>query len=64
MEESVDTPLSIQEGERRSENDNICTEVKEEVIDDDTLFVMETHNSGDEKNNTADIVEHKIEIDH
>ena len=46
--ESVDDPLSIQEGERRRENDNICPEVKYEGIDDDTLFA---HNSGDEKNN-------------
>ena len=63
-EESVDDPLSIQEGERRSESDNIFTEVKEEGIDDDTLFVPEIHNSGDEENSTVvddiDIVEHKI----
>mgnify|MGYP001234753750 CR=1 FL=1 len=66
-EESVDDPLSIQEGNRRSENNNICTEVKEERIDDDTLFVQEIQNSGDEENNTVvdeiDIVEHKIEIE-
>ena len=47
-EESVDDPLFIQEGERRSENDNICTVVKEEGIDGDTLFVQEIQNSGDE----------------
>ena len=66
-EESVEDPLSIQGGERRYENDNICREVKEEEIDDDALFVQEIHNSGDEENNTVaneiDIVEHKIEID-
>jgi hypothetical protein len=52
------------EGERRSENDNICTGVKEEGIDDDTLFVQELHNSGDKENNTVgddiDIIQHKI----
>ena len=46
-EESVDDPLSFEEGKRRSENDNICTEVKEEGIDDDNLFVQEIYNSGD-----------------
>ena len=40
-----DDPLSIQEGKRRIENDNICTEVKEELIDDDPLYVQEIHNS-------------------
>ena len=41
--------------------------LKEEVIDDDTLFVQEIYNSWDEKNNSVvgdiDIVENKIEID-
>ena len=66
-EDSVEDPLSIKDGKRRSENYNICTEVKEEGIDDDTLFVQEIHNSGDEENNTVvddiNIVEYKIEID-
>ena len=65
-EESVDDPLSIQRGERRSENDNIYTEVKEEVIDEDPLFVQKIHNSGNEENSTVsddiDIVQHKIEL--
>ena len=39
-EESVDDPLSIQEGKRRIENDNIITKVKEEVIRDDPLCVQ------------------------
>ena len=34
-EECVDDPLSIKEGARKSANHNICTEVKEEGIDDD-----------------------------
>ena len=34
-EESVDDPLSIQEGESRNNNDSICTGVKKEGIDDD-----------------------------
>ena len=41
--------------------------MKEEEIDDDSLFVQEIHNSGDEENDTVvgdiDMVEHKIEID-
>jgi hypothetical protein len=45
----------------------MCTEVKEEVIDDDNLFVQEIHNSEDGENNTVvdeiDIVQHKIETD-
>jgi hypothetical protein len=57
----------IQEGNRRSENDNICSEVKEEGIYDDTLFVHDIQNSEDKENNTIvdniDIVQHKIEID-
>jgi hypothetical protein len=57
-EESVDDPLYIQEGERRSENDKICKEVKE-GIDYDTLFVQEINNSGDKENNTV-VLEHKI----
>ena len=40
-------------------------EVKEEIIDDETLFVKNSYNSGDEKNNTGvddiDIVQHNIE---
>ena len=43
-EESVDDPLYIQEERIRSENDNICTELKVEGIDDDILFVQEIHN--------------------
>jgi uncharacterized Zn-finger protein len=44
-EESVDDPLSlsIQEWERRYENDNFCIEAKEEDIDDDTLLVQEMY---------------------
>jgi hypothetical protein len=70
-EESVDDPLSIQRettiqrGEMISENDNICSEVNEEGIDDDTLFVQEMHNAENEDKNTVEdieIVEHKIEI--
>ena len=38
---------------RRSENDNICTEIKEEGIHDDTLFVQEINNSGEEVNSTV-----------
>ena len=34
------------------ESENIITEVKEEVMDDDNLFVQEIHNSGDEENST------------
>ena len=62
-EESVDDPLSIHED--RIENDNICTEIKNEGIDDDTLFVSEIHNSGENITfgDEIDIVEHKIEID-
>jgi hypothetical protein len=63
-EESVDDPLSIQ-GDT-TESKNIVAELKEEVIDGDTLPVQEIHNSGDEENNTLvddiDVVEHKIEI--
>ena len=66
-EESVDDPLYIQEERIRSENDNICTELKVEGIDDYNLFVQEIHNSGDEENNSVvgdiDIVQHKIKID-
>ena len=52
-EESVDDPLSIQEGKQRSENYNIRTEVKEEGIDDDTVFIQQKiHNSEEEENNT------------
>ena len=39
-EDNVADPLSIKEGKRRSEKDNIHTEVKEEGIDSDTLFVQ------------------------
>ena len=39
-EERVDDPLSIQEGEKRSSNDNIFGEVKEEGIDDNILCVQ------------------------
>ena len=66
-EDNVDDPLSIEWCKRRSETYNICTEVKGERINDDTLCVQEIHNSRDEENNTdvddIDIVEHKIEID-
>jgi hypothetical protein len=65
-EEGVDDPLSIQGDTTEIESKNIVAELKEEEIDDDTLFVQEIHNSGDEENNTVgviDIVEHKIEID-
>ena len=62
--ESVDDLLFIQEGKEIGENDNICTEVKEEGIGDESLYVHEIHNSGDEENNTVvddiDIVENKI----
>ena len=65
-EESVDDPLSIQGETTPDESDYIVAELKEEVIDDDSLCVQEIQNSGDEENNTAvddiDIVEHKIEI--
>ena len=61
-EESVDDPLSIHEG--KSDNDNICTVVKREGVDDDTLFVKEIYNSVYEENNIVvddiDIVQHKI----
>ena len=50
--ESEDDPLYTQRGERRSENENICTEVKEEGMDEVNLFVQEIHNSGDEENNS------------
>ena len=64
QEESVEDPLPIQEGKRRIKNDNICSEVKEEGIDDDTLCVQEIHNYDDEENNKVaneiDIVEYKI----
>ena len=65
-EESVDDPLSIQEGEI-SENVNISTGLKEDLIDSDPLIVQGIHNTGDEENNTVvdniDIVQHKIYID-
>ena len=38
--ESVDDPLSIQEETTSCESENICTELKEEGIDNDTLFVQ------------------------
>ena len=67
-EESVDNPISIQEGKRRSENKNIYAKVKDEGIDDDTLFVQALHNSRNGENKTVvddiDIVEHKIDFDH
>ena len=79
-EESVDNPLIIyHEIESRNvyedikkettpgESDYIVTEIKEEGIDDDTLFVQEIHYSDDGENNTVvdiiDIVEHKIKTD-
>ena len=66
-EDNVDDPLSIEWCKRRSETYNICTEVKEEGINDDTLFVHDIQNYEDEENNTVvdniDIVQHKIEID-
>ena len=66
-EESVDDPLYIQEGKIRRKYDDLCIEAKEEGIDDDTLFVQEIYNSGDEENNTVvddiDIVCHKIEME-
>ena len=58
-EENVDDPLSIfkettiQRGEMISESENIITEVKEEVVDDDDLFVQEINNSGYEENSTV-----------
>ena len=48
-EDTVDDPLCIQKGNKRSENDNLCTEVKKEGIDDDPLFFQKIHNSGDER---------------
>ena len=65
--ESVDDPLSIQGKTNSNVSENIVTEVKEEVIGDESLCLG--HNTGDEENNTVvddidiDIVEHKIEID-
>ena len=65
-EEGVDDPLYIQGDTTEIESQNIVAELKEEVIDDDTLLVEEIHNSGDEDNDTVvddiDIIEHKIEI--
>ena len=59
-EESIDDPLSlqkettIQRGEMISESENIIyTEVKEEVVDDDDLFVQEINNSVYEENRTV-----------
>ena len=66
VKESVDYSLSIHGGETRNENYNIFTEVKEEGIDDGTVFVLEIHNYGDEENNTVvddiDIVYHKMKL--
>ena len=67
-EESVDDPLSIQEGNRRSENDDIYTGVKEEGIDDDNPFFQTMqHNSRNGENNTVvddiDIVKQKMCIE-
>ena len=66
MKESVDDPLSIQGQTNSDVSENIVTEVKEEVIRDDSLCAQEINNSEDEENNTVvddiDIVEHKIEI--
>jgi uncharacterized Zn-finger protein len=58
-EESIDDPLSIQRektiqrGEMISENENIITEVEEEVVDDDDLFVQEIDNSVYVENSTV-----------
>ena len=66
-EGSVDDPLNIQEETTPGESDYIVTEVKEEVIDNDSLCVQEIHKLGDEENNTVfddiDIVQRKIEKD-
>jgi hypothetical protein len=51
--ESVDDPLSFQEETTSCESENICTEIKEEGIHDDTLFVQEINNSGEEVNSTV-----------
>ena len=52
---------------RENENNNICTLVKEEGINGDSLHIREIPNSGIKENNTdvddIDIVCHKIEID-
>ena len=54
-EESIDDPLSIQRettikrGEMIIENENIITEVEEEVVDDNPLCVQEIHHFGDEE---------------
>jgi hypothetical protein len=65
-EESVDDPLFIQEGER-SENVNISSGLREDLIDSDPLIVQGILNTGDEENNTVvdniDIVQHKTDID-
>ena len=66
-EESVDDPFSIQGQTNSDVSENIVTEVKEEVIREDSLYAQKINNSEDEENNTVvddiDIVEHKIEID-
>jgi hypothetical protein len=64
-ESCVDDPLSIQGDTTESESKTIVAELEEEVIDDDTLFVQDIHDSGDEENTVVDerdIVQHKIEI--
>ena len=62
-EDTVDDPLCIQKGNKRSENDNLCTEVKKEGIDDGPLFFQKIHNSGDEENNTVADDIHNIKTD-
>ena len=52
-EESVDDPLSIQGETTKGVSENIVIEVKEEVIDDDPLYVQEIHNFRDGENNTV-----------
>ena len=61
-EDTVDDPLCIQKGNKQSENDNLCTEVKK-GIDDDPLFFQKIHNSGDEENNTVADDIHNIKTD-
>ena len=66
-EGSVDDPLNIQEETTPGESNYIVTEVKEELIDNDSLCVQEKTKLGDEENNTVfddiDIVQQKIEKD-
>ena len=47
-EESVDDPLDIQKDKASGESENIVTEVKDKVNEDDSLCVQEINNSGDE----------------